>query len=548
VARPDLLIVGAGPVGLAMALFARRAGLVPRIVDKAPAPSRHSKAMGLQYRVSELLAYLGLAERFRAAGTLPGLVNMYAGPKRLLSLAFADFSDLVGRGGFVPVGIMIPQSETERLLGEALAVAGGTVEWSTELAALAQDEREVSFTLRLADGREERAAADWLVGCDGAHSAVRKLAGLTFEGKSYPLAFVIADVKSRWPADHGSVHVWFHQDGSAAAMPLPGEAHWRLFVETTRQKAPAGGEIDFAEIARLVAERTGQGGLDLGECLWRSDFRINCRMVDRFGTGRVYVAGDAAHIHSPTGGQGITTGLQDAANLAWKLGRVRGGAPAALLESYDAERIPHARAVLAETDRNTRIFIAPTPTLRFLRDRIVLPLLRRPALQRKLVRKLSQLDMNHRGSAIVAHRDRTWLGRRPKVRAGDRAPDVVFREADTGRELSLFALLGGGRIVALVGADQAGAAPASALAEPLSRIGLEARLLGGSAPGGGARLVDAEGDFARLYGMTGAFVCIIRPDGYVGLFQRPPDAVALRRWLAQFYPLSAVQAGFGACG
>jgi 2-polyprenyl-6-methoxyphenol hydroxylase-like FAD-dependent oxidoreductase len=538
-----LLIVGAGPTGLAMALFALRAGLAPRVVDAAAGPSRFSKAVGLQYRVSELLAYLGLAEKFRAAGTEPVLVNMFAGEKRLLSLAFADFSDLAGRGAFVPVGIMIPQSETERLLGEALAAQGGAVEWGTSLVGISQTDSEVTATLRRADGRKEEAGMPWLVGCDGAHSAVRKLAGLTFEGKSYPLAFVIADVESRWPSDHDVVHVWFHADGSAAAMPLPGAGRWRLFVETTRQKAPAG-EISFADICRLMAERTGARGVDFGECLWRSEFRINCRMVDRFQAGRVFVAGDAAHIHSPTGGQGITTGLQDAANLAWKLGRIVGGAPPALLETYSAERLAHARAVLAETDRNTRVFIAPTPALRLLRDRLVLPLLRRPGMQRRLVRRLSQLDMNYRESPLSRHESSGW-SRGPAVRAGDRAPDVTFRLG--AAERTLFSLLRPGRFVALLGAHAAGAA---STADSLRRIGIDAYRVADDRAASDQEwtLIDAHGDFGRLYRMRGDFICMVRPDGYVGLFQRPIRVAALRRWLVRLFSLTSVAAAFGAFG
>ena len=543
--RPDLLIVGAGPVGLSLALFALRAGLAPRIVDRAPGPSQHSKAVGLQYRVSELLACLGLADRFKAAGTSPGLVNMYAGRERLLSVAFADFSALAGRGAFVPAAIMIPQSETERLLGEALREQGCAVEWNTALAGLRQDAASVIATLCGAGGETEEVSVPWLAGCDGAHSSVRKLAGLGFAGKSYPLSFAIADVESAWPEDHGSVHVWFHRDGSAAAMPLPGRRRWRLFVETTQQLAgnAAAPEIDSAELRRMMRARTGNGDADIGRCLWRSDFRINCRMVDRFRAGRVFVAGDAAHIHSPTGGQGITTGIQDAANLAWKLARVRDGAPDSLLDTYGEERHAHARAVLAETDRNTRVFVAPTPWLRFLRDRLVLPLLRRPGVQRRLVRKLSQLDMNHRESPLSQHRD---AGRpRAALRAGDRAPDIRFAQARGGADLRLFDLLGRGRLAALLGA---GVPPetASAAARALDSLGVATHTVAGQRVRGaaGAVLVDAEGEFARLFGLEGDFLCIVRPDGYVGLIQRPLALAPLRDWLGRVSSPSAVAAAF----
>lgn len=544
--RPDLLIAGAGPAGLAMALFALRAGLVPRIFDRAPGPSEHSKAMGLQYRVSELLAFLGLAGRFEAAGTTPGLVNMYAGRERLLSLAFADFSALAGRGAFVPTAIMIPQSETERLLGEALREKGCAIEWNTELTGLRQDDASVIVTLRRGNGETEEVSAPWLVGCDGAHSTVRKLAGLSFEGKGYPLSFAIADVDSPWPEDHGGVHVWFHRDGSAAALPLPGRRRWRLFVETTRQIAgnPEAPEISFADLGRMMRERTGNGDADIGQCRWRSDFRINARMVDRFRAGRVFVAGDAAHIHSPTGGQGITTGIQDVANLAWKLARVRAGAPASLLDTYGEERVAHARAVLAETDRDTRIFVAPTRWMRLLRDWLVLPLLRRPGVQRKLVRKLSQLDMNHRESSLAMHRD----SRRPRakaLRAGDRAPDIRFARAPGGADVCLFELLGHGRLVALVG-DGVPPPAAAALAKALGGLGVEFHTVAGRRAGDAAAgtLADAGGDFARLFGLAGDFVCVVRPDGYVGLIQRPFEIAPLREWLGRVSSPASVADAF----
>jgi 4,5-epoxidase len=525
-AQPQLLVIGAGPVGLATALFARRAGIAVRVVDKAEGPSRFSKAIGLQYRVSELLDLLGLSERFLAAGARPGMVNMRAEGRLLLRLAFADFSALAGRGAFAPVAIMLPQSDTERLFAAALGERGGAIEWQTEFVGLTQDGAGVVAELRRADGSVERAAADWLVGCDGAHSAVRKAIGLDFAGTSYPLAFVIADVDSDWPADRDGVHVWFHADGSAAAMPLPGARRWRLFLETTRQSFA--GEPSEAELRHLLAARVHDAAADLGAVVWRSEFRINCRMVARLRVGRAFLAGDAAHIHSPTGGQGITTGVQDAANLAWKLGAVAGGAPDALLDSYGEERLDHARKVLAETDRNTRIFVGTTPLLRLLRDRLVLPLLRRAFVQRRLVRRLSQLDLGHRGSALA--RPSAGARRGARLRPGDRAPDVLFRRGDNGEALTLFRLLGVGRCVALIAAP---AAPG--IAEALERLDIRACIVAGpgvasGAPGeAGIALADAHGDFARLYRLAARRLCIVRPDGFIGFVGEPGDG--LREWL-----------------
>jgi 4,5-epoxidase len=529
-----------------MALLAQRAGLSVRVVDKAPAPSPFSRAIGLQYRVSELLALLGLADRFVEAGTKPSRVTMYAGQRPLLSLSFFDFSALTGHNAFVPVSIMIPQSETERLLSEALGERGGRVEWGTELEEFSQARNSISITLRKAGGVREQAEADWLVGCDGAHSIVRKMLGLHFEGKSSPLSFIIADVESSWPSDRGNVHVWLHRDGSAAAMPLPGPERWRLFVETT--KRDAGTMLDFGEIRRLVAERADLADVNLGRLLWRSEFSINCRMVDRLRVGRVFVAGDAAHIHSPTGGQGIATGLQDAANLAWKLGQVHRGASSDLLDTYTEERLPHVRHVLDETDRNTNLFVAPTRWLRILRDYIALPLLRTRALQRILVRRLSQLDTTYRVSVLSYHGDgrRWWRG--TKIRAGDRAPDFVLVSNSTDGRMSLFSALESGRLISLIGFEYSDAR-LSALIASLQRLDVLTYAVAPADIGSSvlpcAAFRDEHGELARLYGMTGQYLCIFRPDGHVGLFQRPIKIAPIRNWLGLIYSPSSVRAAFG---
>ena len=230
--------------------------------------------------------------------------------------------------------------------------------------------------------------------CEGAHSLARKQANIAFRGKSYPLAFFMADVRMEGSLSHAENHVWLHADGSLAALPLPSPDTWRLFVEVTGQADRLQQAITVEQIQHCLSERAPHiDARIVGEPLWLSDFRINCRMVDRMHDGRVFLAGDAAHIHSPTGGQGITTGMQDAVNLAWKLARVSKGAPAALLETYDEERLPHAEEVLRETDRTTTLLFAPSRGLRLLRDTIVLPVLRNPWFQRRMFGKLSQLHV-----------------------------------------------------------------------------------------------------------------------------------------------------------
>jgi 2-polyprenyl-6-methoxyphenol hydroxylase-like FAD-dependent oxidoreductase len=525
-----------------MALQALRAGLSVRIIDKAQGRSPFSKAIGLQYRVSEILAHLGLAEKFVSAGARPAHVRMHANGRLLLTMSFFDFSSLAGRGAFAPTAIMLPQSETERLLADAVNERGGRIEWATELAGLSQGHSGVRALVKRVDGSTMTLAANWLVGCDGAHSTVRKLLGLTFEGKSLPVSFMIFDIDSAWPADRESVHVWFHRDGSAAAMPLPGTRRWRLFLETTGQSASR--PLSFEDAAPAFCERAGAHNLDLGQCLWQSEFRINCRMVDRVRVERVFLAGDAAHIHSPTGGQGIATGLQDVTNLAWKLGQVQRGAPMHLLDTYARERLPEIRRVLDETDRNTNVFVAPRFALRMLRDYAIVPLLRRQAVQKRLVRRLSQLDVSYRGSELSQHTDAEWWRGPTRVRAGDRAPDVAFVRVADGGSLSIFSLLQRGSPVAILGAGTTPDATVSTMVAALQQLRISVAALVDCNECAVALpcwcVTDPQGEFARLYGMTGCYVCIIRPDGHVGLFQRPIRPRRVRNWLARVYGSGAL--------
>ncbi len=526
----DVLIVGAGPTGLALAAHCLRLGLRVRLVDKKPGPSTTSKAIGLQYRVSEMLALMGVAERFLERGNEAVTMNMYAGPRRLLGFRFGALGES-GRDAFAPRAIMLPQSETEQLLLDLVRERGGSAEWCTEFVSFADDGRAVTSRLRRADGREEEVTSSWLVSCEGAHSAARKQAGIDFAGKTYPLAFCMADVELDWERAHDEHHVWFHPDGLFGALAMPGERRWRLMVEVTNQPEK-GGAVTLDLVRELMARRTGDRETKLSSPTWLSEFRIHARMVDQYRKGRVLLAGDAAHIHSPSGGQGIVTGVQDATNLAWKLARVARGAPEALLDTYEAERLPKAREVLKETDRNSAILFGATPLSRLLRDWVILPVLRNGWVRKKMFSKLSQLHVGYRDSSLSRHEDRGgWLAR-TRLRAGDRAPDVAFVRADTGEKATLLRLLQPLRPVALLGTAGIDHARAEKLLHLLGGHDIDAYFLGPQAVGPATRrLLDAHGDFARLYGMAGEFLCLIRPDDHIGLFQRPIDEARLLDYL-----------------
>lgn len=541
-----VLIVGAGPTGLALACQCLRLGIRLRIIDKKSGPSQTSKAIGLQYRVSEVLACMGLAERFIERGGKPSTVNIYADGRRLVALHFRGGGKESGVGAFAPRPVMIPQSETESILGGAVRESGGEIEWNSELVNVVRKPEGVIATLRNGSEREEVVECAWLVSCEGAHSVARKQAGIDFLGKTYPLAFLMADVELRGELDHGENHVWVHRDGSFAALPFAQPGRWRLFVEVTRQAEEARGNVTLSLIEQLMRERAPQAAIAIANPTWISPFTIDCRMVNQYRSGRVLLAGDAAHIHSPTGGQGIATGIQDAANLAWKLARVLKGAPETLLDTYDEERRQHAREVLRETNRTTTIFFAPTKTMRLLRDRIVLPILRNAWVQRRMFAKLSQLHVHYRGSRLSRHQDRRWFSR-TRIRAGDRAPDILLKRMATGETTSLFRLLQAHQPVLLIGpGTQPGNTKVERLIELVEPLELQAWVI---VPSNDSRwqshprsLEDTHDELNRLYGLRGEFLCLIRPDDHVALIQIPIDETGLANYLRFICAPSALAA------
>ena len=537
--RVSVLVVGAGPIGLALACHLRRMKVSCRLIEKRSGPSVHSKAIGLQYRVSEVLARLGLIDRFVKEGGSPTTVNIYAGDARLIQLQFVTPPGICGRDAFCPRAILIPQSRTEAILAESFEEMGGHIEWNTELTNYEQYADGVIAQVQTPDSLQE-IAADWLVSCEGAHSVVRRKAAMEFRGKTFPLAFFMADVQMEGTLSHGENHVWLHQDGSLAALPLPDDDTWRLFVEVTRHQDDESVTLDT--IRRLMTQRAPNiDATIVGEPLWLSDFRINCRMVDHMRDRRVFVAGDAAHIHSPTGGQGITTGMQDAANLAWKLARVCQGAPPSLLDSYQEERLPHAAEVLRETARTTNLLFAPSPTLRAVRDFIVLPVLRRGWVQRRMFGKLSQLHVHYRRSSLSRTAGRRyWRG----LRAGDRAPDVTFTEGLTGTRTTLFRLMAPMRPVVLFH----NVTDAAQFTARLRALDVDPYEVAPTAQDrSSSSLPDTFGDFAGLYGLTRDFICLVRPDGHIGLIS-PARPEALIEYLTLISDPRAVQRAFGSPG
>ncbi|MEU4743952.1 FAD-dependent oxidoreductase, partial [Actinosynnema sp. NPDC023658] len=401
----DVMVVGAGPAGLATACALRMHGVAVRVVDAAPGPATTSRALGLQPRGSEVL------ERLGALGDLPERsvdirrVVVHVGGRRSGELRVGQPTALVRRPG-----LLVSQAEVDAGLRPRVAALGGAVEWGTAVTGLDQDVRGV--VLSTVDGPVR---ADWVVGCDGAHSAVRKAAGIGFPGLPLVEGFVLGDVRAELPLPSDAVGVWVDGGAMFAAFPLPGGV-WRFM-------APAPGTPVEAVPDSLTRAARQHAGVRVGpadEWVWTSVFRIHRRLAETYRRGRVLLAGDAAHIHSPFGGQGMNTGLGDAENVAWRLALVVAGrAGDRLLDGYQAERRPVAEEVLGATSGLTGLVLGESPAARLLRDRVLFPLMGLPPVEKLIWERASQVRTTYART----------LGRRPRVgdRVAEHASDNGFR-------------------------------------------------------------------------------------------------------------------------
>jgi 2-polyprenyl-6-methoxyphenol hydroxylase-like FAD-dependent oxidoreductase len=496
--RPKALIVGAGPTGLVMAHELARDGIQCRLIDKAPHRAMESRAIAIHSRTVETFEMMGLADAFLEAGQRIAGVNIYGESGRI---AHPEFGILDTRYPFV---LGVPQDETERILGERVARHGVRVERNTELIGLAQHESDVSARLRTGD-RVEEVETDWLLGCDGAHSTVREQLGISFARATYPEHFVLADVKVAGELNHAEAQVWLQREGGLAFFPLP-EDRWRLIIINSPPDWHH--EPSLAQCQALVDER-GLDRLKLGDPRWTSVFRIHRREAARFRKDRVFLLGDAAHIHSPVGGQGMNMGIQDAFNLAWKLSLVlRSGGNPQLLDSYEAERKPVDEAVIRQTDRATRLVSLHGTVARFIRDHMMSLLTQIPAVAEKLGEGLSGLAVNYRHSPIVEEHGAGMAG----PAAGDRAPDAPLAAAKDGRSLRLYDLFSEHRHVLLLLGGGPEAMPSTMPRYPESIFAVYRVVPPGIS---GDDYVDREGVVAKRYGSAPAGY-LIRPDGYVG--------------------------------
>ncbi|MFO0951455.1 MAG: FAD-dependent monooxygenase [Isosphaeraceae bacterium] len=391
-----VLIVGAGPTGLVLALWLTRLGIPVRIIDRTEKPGTTSRALAVSARTLEFYRQLDLAEPLLQGGVRVPAFNLWADGSRIARAPLGVIGEDLTP---YPFALIFPQDEHERVLVDALASLGVNVERRTELLRFEQRPEGVRATIRRADGAEEDVDTPYLAGCDGARSTVREALGVGFPGGTYSGVFFVADVNGSGPATNGEIHVDLTKSDFLAVFPLKGEGRVRLVgrVDEPAGEGNAPGAVTFEDVRARV---TAHLGFTIGTVNWFSTYHVHHRVASHFREGRVFLLGDAAHVHSPVGGQGMNTGIGDAVNLSWKLAAVlRGESGPLLLETYEPERIAFARRLVSTTDRLFTLVSARGRFARFVRTRVfpyaASGLFRFSAWRRFLFCTLSQLIVRY---------------------------------------------------------------------------------------------------------------------------------------------------------
>jgi 2-polyprenyl-6-methoxyphenol hydroxylase-like FAD-dependent oxidoreductase len=510
----DVLIVGAGPTGLMLANQLARRGVRALLIDRHPGPSLQTRALGVQARTLEIYAKMGLADRAIELGKRGTGAHLWSEGR---PVGRVSLSDVGSKSTPYPYILVLGQDDNERIMGEKLRELGVEVQWNTELLALEQHASHVMATLKYADGSTRQVSAAWVAGCDGARSSVRNLNGIDFPGAPYEHVFFVADVTATGCMAPDQVNVYLWRAGFHLFFPMRGTNHWRI-VGIVPPQLREQQELNFAAVMPSLSGEAG-ASLSIEACSWFSTYRIHHRAAARFRDRRCFLLGDAAHVHSPVGAQGMNTGLQDAYNLAWKLALViRGKADAALLDSYAAEREPVAQRLLDTTDRLFRLVVSDSRLAGLLRTQVLARIMafaiNRKRVQRIAFRTVSQTGIHYRrGPLAVAADALPQMAPQP----GDRFPWMNLQLEAGGTVADLFQTLDDTRCNLLVFGQ---AAPPLPDMDGLLKIHVIPITAGN----------EVEQERAQV--PRSAFF-LLRPDGHVGLCGRVVDAAAVRRYFTE---------------
>ena len=543
----DVLIVGAGPTGLTMACELLRHGITPRIIDKAMAPTDKSKAFAIHPRTLELLDNIGIVETFLNQGNVCNAFDMFDRGEPLVNISFDSLESKY------PFVLMLAQRDTEKILYEHLKSFGIEVERELELKKIKQTDDKVTATLKTKYNSDEIMECRYLIGCDGAHSITRHQLNLDFKGAPYPNYWLLADCDLDWKYPMFHLSIFIYPTGVTAYFPLKSD-RGRLMFEL--QDAPIDEEMALPvldDVHKLMKEREIEYN-DVSNPNWLAYFRLHHRMVDRYREGQVFICGDAAHIHSPLGGQGMNTGIQDAYNLAWKLALVlKGKSPEALLDSYNTERHRRGKEVVSLTDTATKIATIHNPVLSVIRNKMLSVLSKVNPIQEKIVSILAQLEFHYKDSPII---DERWYESKDiegyvphghDLKAGERFKDYSLVSPDGKSSMELFKLLKGSEHELLL---FTGAEPMDMEIKELSKIVdsvkqygslIETHLLIGSEeipdglPEVSSTWIDKGHNMHKDFGAARSSLYLIRPDGYIAFRNQPASVSDLKEYLVTIF-------------
>jgi 2-polyprenyl-6-methoxyphenol hydroxylase-like FAD-dependent oxidoreductase len=496
--RSDVLIIGAGPTGLVLALWLNKMGVTVRIIDKTEGPGTTSRALAVQARTLELYRQLDLTDAVLEQGHRVAGINMWVRGVRATRVSFADIAgDLTPYGPFI-----FPQDQHEHLLVERLAAVGVTIERRTELVRFEAAADSVTAVLRGPEGQEESCEASYLAGCDGARSIVRQGIGAAFPGGTYQQLFYVADIDAEGPALDGELHIDLDEADFLMVFPLKGQGRARLVGTVRDERAARADTLRFEDVSARAIEHMK---VQVRAVNWFSTYHVHHRVTNQFREGRIFLLGDAAHVHSPAGGQGMNTGIGDAINLAWKLRSVlTGGASDSLLDTYETERRAFARKLVATTDRGFTLATAEGAVADFIRTRIVpivIPtLFKLEAVREYMFSAVSQIVIAYRDSALSA-------GSAGAIHGGDRLP---WSKTSTGDNFDTLAFTDWQLHVY-------GSISAALSAWCASRLAVH---VFGWEPA------------HETAGFIKDAIYLIRPDAYIALVARAQDPALIERYLA----------------
>lgn len=518
--KTDVIIIGAGPTGLSLACQFVRYGINFIIIEKNEGVTPFSKAIGVQTRTLEIYEQMNLAEyavsqgfaiekmRLTEGGKVRGEVNLTSAARGMSAY---------------PYVLALEQSKNEQLLYDFLRSHGKEVLWETELETLLQTESGVIAQIKDSQGTSRSLEAKYLVGCDGAHSPVRHAVGLAFEGSTFERLFYVADVEIDWELSHDAMQIFLTRNGVLAIFPMKGEKHYRIvgvFPEGTDREES---DFVFADIQQRVQDET-EIAINIPHVIWFSVYKVHTRHVEKFSEGRCFLAGDSAHIHTPAGGQGMNTGIQDAYNLAWKLALVLNeNANTHILDTYNQERLANAKHLLKTTDRMFNLMAGGDWLLNAIRTTIFPPLahviMGMDIVKKQFVPMITQISINYRDSELSEHDGDASFS----VKAGDRLPYFLVDGSsvyDRLREPKFHLLTfsdGESNYRALTSEiEGAFASQVDSLVVPLN-----------------PRVVEA-------FGSDKPFHVLLRPDNYIGFLSLEHPLERLRSYLGRicFAPVS----------